>query len=258
VSDESEHPVQQLLVTLVNRAGGYLRNTVRIPGRTCPVCSTTTNPGYSWCRACDGHRSFGTSRPTADHVGILTYAVEGKQSHYLMRGYKASEPVSIQEHRSVVTLLAFAGLYLHMECLGRIASLPVTHWTSVPSLPAKPGEHPLHQILGPIMVNIPEIPLTAAVNVSAPRAFRDNHFFAAYQLPYASHVLVIDDTWTSGGHAQSAALAVKFAGASKVSILSLARYFRESYGDNEKFASEYLTQDYDPRRCPWRPEGCPA
>lgn len=256
MSSSAEDPAQRIIGTLVSLAGGYLRNTVYVPGKTCPVCLTTINAGYSYCRACDSHRSQVPTKRTADHVGFLTYAIEGRQSHYLMRLYKASSTVDTQEQRGIVGLLAVAGIYLHIQCLARVAGMAVTHWTAVPSLPAKPGEHPLHQILAPIMANVPEIPLTAAAKVADTRSFRHDHFQARHKVPSGSHVLVIDDTWTSGGHAQSAGLSVRMAGAEKVSILSLARYFKESYGDNAKFMSENLTSDYDPMKCPWSTAGC--
>jgi hypothetical protein len=76
--------------TLVNVAGGFLRNTVQASGETCMVCRTTVTHGFILCRACQGHSLAGKSMPVADHVGLLTYALEGGQSHYLMRGYKSN------------------------------------------------------------------------------------------------------------------------------------------------------------------------
>lgn len=46
--------------------------------------------------------------------------------------------------------------------------------------------------------------------------------------------MLIDDQWTSGGHAQSAATALKLAGSEPVAVVSLGRHFdrrpdREDY-----------------------------
>jgi predicted amidophosphoribosyltransferase len=38
------------------------------------------------------------------------------------------------------------------------------------------------------------------------------------------HLLIIDDTWTTGGHAQSLALSARAAGAGAVTIVVLARW----------------------------------
>jgi adenine/guanine phosphoribosyltransferase-like PRPP-binding protein len=65
-------------------------------------------------------------------------------------------------------------------------------------------------------------------------------------MPPESHVLLIDDTWTTGGHAESAALALRKAGAAQVSALVVARWLKENYGDNKRFIADLATQDYDP------------
>ncbi|WP_156096378.1 hypothetical protein [Amycolatopsis jejuensis] len=245
-----------LEAALVGSAGGYLRNAVRIAGTTCLVCTTTVNAGDTYCHACARHRSAGRRQLTADHVAMLTYAIEGTQSHWLMRGYKAASPIGITEHRNVVALLCIISLDLHRNCVERMSGRRVTHWATVPSLPAKAGEHPLHALLAPGMA-LPDAPLTAATQVTAPRDFRADHFRTGIQLPRGSHVLVIDDTWTSGGHAQSAALTLRRAGATTVSVMALARYFKPGYGSNAAFIKTHLDKDYDPLWCPWTSGICP-
>jgi hypothetical protein len=250
---------ERIAATLVNVAGGFLRNTVHVPGVTCQVCRTTVNPGFNLCYACEGHRSMGLGMPTADHVGMLTYAIEGKQSHYLMRGYKSNR-LDIAEHRNIVSWMTFCAMFYHLQCLSSLSGIRVTHWATVPSLPAKSGEHPLHAIVSSLMAQWPEVELTAALDVpeNVRRFFRADHFRVETPLPSGVHVLVIDDTWTSGGHAQSAALSIRKAGAARVSIMNLARYFKEGYGDNAKFVAGYLTDDYHPAVCPWTSDGvCP-
>lgn len=248
-------PAEQVRATLVSAAGGFLRNTLRIPGVTCSVCSTPISPGYEKCWPCHSHASKAPAMPTADHVGILTYAIHGRQSAYFVYGYKAPQPV--QEHRNIMGSLVILGIYYHIQCIGKIAGRPVTHWTTVPSLPPKPGEHPLHSIVSPTMSAIPEVTLTASAQVADPRAFQNGHFTAAPVLPPGSHVLLIDDTWTSGGHVQSANLALRRSGASVVSILTGARYLRENYGENANFVKTRLNQDYNPLLCPWTGGQCP-
>lgn len=246
--------IDQLRSMLVQYAGGYLRNNRSLEGQTCPTCRTPIGPQYHYCWSCQNHVNISLGR--ADHVAALAYAIEGQQSHYLMRNYKGETP--ILELRIIVSLLAAVGLRYHLKCLEAIAERPVTHWSTVPSLPAKPGEHPLHVAIRPILRKLPEVHLTAALNPAAPREFRSDHFQAT-PVPSQSHVLVIEDTWVSGGHAQSAAYAVRKAGASTVSILSLARYLKEDYGNNREFMNKHLSSDFDPMICPWTATGdCPT
>jgi hypothetical protein len=68
----------------------------------------------------------------------------------------------------------------------------------------------------------------------------------------------MDDTWTSGGHAQSAVLALRKAHAAYVSVLVVARWVKEDFGDNAKFLRSLSDRDYDPDICPWTGGACPC
>jgi predicted amidophosphoribosyltransferase len=241
----------RLSAVLISRAGGYLRNPVRRDRVTCAVC-TTPVAGYEFCFQCNRHRAYDG---LADAVAFLTYAVAGQQSGYVMRGYKAARPVD--EHVMIVALLILPALSTHAHCLEVLVGAPVTHWATVPSLPAKPGEHPLHKILsnsGPGS----EIRLVAAASAQRPRDVNPEHFRADARLSEGSHVLLIDDTWTGGGHVQSAVLAMRRAGAAHVSVLVVARWIKEDFGENAKFLREFAGQDYDPKVCPWTGGSCPS
>ncbi|MDI5978773.1 phosphoribosyltransferase [Amycolatopsis magusensis] len=239
---------------LVRNAGGYLRNTVLEAGVTCAVCATPVSAGYRLCRSCDLHERSGKGK-LADAVSSLVYAVQGEQSHWILRGYKADSPV--EEHVRNVRLLCNLGLMMHMRCMTLQVGRKVTNWAAVPSLPAKPGEHALHKILVTMLPVEREIELVAADKVEDTRALSHEHFRPATPFSPGAHVLVIDDTWTTGGHAQSAVLALRTAGAETVSIMNVARYLKERYADNAEFVREKLTSDYDPAVCPWTGRGCP-
>jgi hypothetical protein len=171
-----------------------------------------------------------------------------------MRGYKA--PRSPEEHRAIVALLVILGVSKHVECLRAVAGAPVTHWASVPSLPAKPGEHSLHKIVSPLAPGR-EARLCAATNVRFPRDVSPDHFSVDAPLPQDSHVLLLDDTWTGGGHAQSAVLGLRAAGATRVSLLVVARWIKQDFGNNAAFLRELADRDYDPGICPWTGGSCP-
>jgi hypothetical protein len=207
--------------------------------------------GYQRCIPCNGYRG----RPElADAVAFLTYAVAGQQSGYVMHGYKAPRP--LEEHRAIVALLLLLALSAHARCPGALAGAAVTHWAAVPSLPAKPGEHPLHAIVSKI-APWPEIPLAAAAKARQPRVVNPEHFQALGQFPRGSHVVLVDDTWTTGGHAQSAVLALRGVGAAHVSLLVVARWVKEDFGDNAAFLHGLADRDYDPKICPWTGSSCP-
>jgi hypothetical protein len=171
-----------------------------------------------------------------------------------MRGYKAPRPVA--EHRQVVGLLLHLALTRHTKCAGLLAGLPVTHWAVVPSLPAKAAGHPLRALVTGHASGA-ELTLLAAARAPQPRAVNPAHFSCGMPLPGESHVLVIDDTWATGGHAQSAALTLRAASANRVSVLVVARWLKEDYGDNKQFIDTLRGRDYDPSVCPWTGATCP-
>lgn len=271
--------VARLSAALVASAGGYLRNPVRQELLTCAVCATPVT-GFRLCYQCQRRRG---RTGLADATGFLAYAVAGRQSGYVMAGYKAQPPVP--EHRTIVTLLVLLGLARHGRCAaaagcaeqtgsaeqagsaGRAgsaeqagsagwASVPVTHWATVPSLPARPGEHPLHAIVSRLAPGH-EVALTAADEVEYSRDLDPGHFRAPAPLPAGAHVLLVDDTWARGGHAQSAALTLRAAGAARISVLVAARWINEDFGGNAAFLRGLFSRDYDPAICPWTGAACP-
>ena len=252
--------VARLSAALVARAGGYLRNTVRQELITCAVCATPVT-GFRLCYQCQRRRG---RAGLADATGFLAYAVAGHQSGYVMQGYKARPPVP--EHRTIVALVVLLGLARHAGCAeyaggsggpgGQVTPGPVTHWTTVPSLPAQPGEHPLHAIVSRLAPGR-EAVLAAAEDVDYARDLRPGHFRVAAALPAGAHVLLVDDTWARGGHAQSAALALRAAGAARISVLVAARWINEDFGGNAAFLRGLSGRDYDPAVCPWTGAACP-
>ncbi len=172
-----------------------------------------------------------------------------------MRQYKGRTPQ--QELRDILAGLMFLGRSLHGGCAERIAGLPFSHWCAVPSLPAKPGEHPFRR-LASYAASGAEVSLTAAATAPYPRSLNIDHFRADALLPRTSHVLLMDDTWVGGGHIQSAALALRKAGANKISVMAAARWINPAYGNNQAFIKEHLTSDFNPRICPWTGGACPG
>jgi hypothetical protein len=182
------------------------------------------------------------------------------QSGHLMRGYK-NPAIRSGSHWQTVTLLAALGLVGHVECPGRLTGAPLSAWATVPSLPTKPDlpKHPLNDMVRTLARGrAVEVTLTGAATVSNPRAINAAHYTASSNAA-DQHVLVIDDTWTSGGHATSAALAVRAAGATHISVLVLARWLKLGWeATTPTWAQQRLTSpDFQPDVCPWTQGSCP-
>lgn len=241
---------EPLVNLLVTEAGGYLNNTILEPGITCRTCRTPITGGWLRCYPCNEQLRQFSSR-LADYTAFLTYAIEGTQSAFTMYRYK-DQPPSETPHR-IVTLLALTGLLLHTECLNRISGIPVTAWVVVPTLRGRASTHPLRNIVAPFAPG-QEIPVTPTTTTGSRNT--DAGLFRMPRLPSASHVLVIDDTWASGSHAQSLVLTARAAGAELVSVLIVARWIKPTFADNKRFIAEHLNRLYDPRDCPWGSNAC--
>ncbi len=125
--------VARLSAALVASAGGYLRNPVRQELLTCAVCATPVT-GFRLCYQCQRRRG---RAGLADATGFLAYAVAGRQSGYVMQGYKA-RPL-VPEHRTIVTLLVLLGLARHAGCAG-LPGARVCRVRGSCRVPVLPGE----------------------------------------------------------------------------------------------------------------------
>lgn len=72
--------------------------------------------------------------------------------------------------------------------------------------------------------------------------------FAPSRTLNGESVLLVDDTWVTGGSVQSAAGALKSAGAGPVGVLVIARLIDEDYGDNQD-RLEKLPKPFDWTTC---------
>jgi hypothetical protein len=71
------------------------------------------------------------------------------------------------------------------------------------------------------------------------------------------HVLLVEDTWLSGGKVQSAAVALKDAGAAHVTALCVARWCHYPWPDHRSMLDS-LTEYYDALVCPVDGSQCAA
>lgn len=254
----TDHRIAQIQRALVATAGGFLRNPGG-PG-TCARCFTPTS-NLPMCMEC---RSAITLEGGPDLVGMITYAGHFDpiaQSGRVMRGYKNPAFPGGGTYGQTIALLAAHGLVGHVACPGRLTGAPLSAWATVPSLPPKESQaqHPLNQIVTKLAKpGAMEVVLTASANVAYPRAINVAHYSASSNAA-GQHVLVIDDTWTGGGHATSAALAVRAAGATHVSVLALGRWLSMGWeATTPQWAKQRLTaHDFNPSVCPWTQGSCP-
>lgn len=248
LTDTGRETIRQRLITEV---GGYLRNVVREDDVTCAVCATPIRPAFNLCLRCErDRREFGDS--LADLVVPICYGIRGRQSGHLMYSYKDLEAPA-RHNQTLLSVLLLAALDLHGGCIQQRLGQDLDAWAFVPSARSdRTGEHPLHVVVKRAGMTLPEVELvTRELADSAQRRTSSDRFALAEGSDAGDcHVLLIEDTWTGGGNAQSAALTLRGAGAASVSTVALARWLNPGEPTTDKFLASCLTQDYDPLICP--------
>jgi hypothetical protein len=87
-----------------------------------------------------------------------------------------------------------------------------------------------------------------AGSAAAHRGFATDRF-AVSASPAGRTVLIIDDTWTTGSHAQSAAAALKSAGARGVGVLAMGRWMNVSWKNTPEWLHQHRGVGWDWNRC---------
>jgi len=231
---------------LVPYGGGYLRNTMWTSPTTCSYCAgISANPDYRDCYPCNW--TYQPSPETSDKRGFVSYGWDHSQSAHVMYGCKEAVP-NRQAYR-LVSIMLFYALHEHLHCSADPVHGPPTAWATVPSLRDRGHPQALHTIASGLLRNMPEATLTRSDDVREPQSLRSENFTVRADVR-GQHIVLIDDTWTTGGHAESAVAALKRAGATRVTLLILARWLDPGRGNTDAFMKHELTWDFDPDRCP--------
>jgi hypothetical protein len=252
---EVTDPVRCAERELAETAGPYLHNTVRGDGGTCAVCTTPVS-GCHRCLTCE--RAYAAAA-LGGIVVPLIYGIKGSPSAAVLRGYKDDpRPSARARYARIVNRLLYLGIKSHARCVERQAGHPIDVRLAIPSLKDRPGPHPFAAIAAS-MDAVSESPILV------PRfAAIDDHSISARRFRLTPdvdlmrrHVLLLDDTWTSGASAHSAALTLRRAGAQRVSVMVIGRWLAPGYAHNARFIEGRLQRPYDPRVCPVTGGGCP-
>jgi hypothetical protein len=199
----------------------------------CRTCFGPAAPGGDRCYPCALHRECAPGS-LASAVLPVAYAVKGSQHARRLWTYKSARPASHEAGRAL-TVLLLVFLREHGPCLARaVGWAGPTHLAVVPSGRGRPGPHPLRALLRPYL-RLPWAGLAASADADSRDRELDPLRFTAPRLDGA-RVLLLDDTWTTGASVQSAALALRRAGASAVAAVVLGRHLgRDAAGTGVPF-----------------------
>lgn len=191
----------------------------------CATCRGPAGGGFARCFQCALHAESAPGA-LADVVVPIAFAAKGSPFAQALWQYKSDRAgeQAVRAARQALRALLLVFLHDHGRCVWRSAAMPVpTHVSVVPSSRGRPGAHPLRRLALPCLSR-PEARLIAAgPEIPGCRDLDPGRFRSAGPLPGAA-VLLLDDTWTSGASAQSAAAALRAAGAWHVAVVVLGRH----------------------------------
>ncbi len=161
----------------------------------------------------------------ADVVAPAAYALSGSTLARDLWLYKSGRPEAREAGGALLALL-LVFLHDHGPGIWRRAGMAApTHACVVPSGRGRPGPHPLRALVSGY-VALPWVELRPRAAGDPWARTLDPGRFRVPRPVAGAAVLLLDDTWASGASAQSAAVALKRAGARSVAVVVLGRHLR--------------------------------
>jgi len=243
----------------------YFRNIVGCGPGICAVCCAPA-PETGLCARCATTQES-LHGATCDHTFFLSY-IDGhhpevwSQSAHTMRQYKADR--APQQCVDDAHMLTLTETWLHDPCIRAAES--GGEWdvvTYVPSTTPRTGPHPVTGIAFNVARIAQDDPANggpgrvarvslACGPVKVRRIANVNRFTVPDDVRPAvegKRVLLVDDTWTTGTSVQSAAAALKAAGAATVTGLCVARWLSWRWEPDVPLLKQATAAPYDPFRC---------
>ncbi|MHB8694364.1 MAG: hypothetical protein ACYDHH_24255 [Solirubrobacteraceae bacterium] len=211
--------------------GNFMVGPRHGPG-VCRRCFNLTS-GFELCFACDQMpQELATVAP-------ISYSIAGEQLHHALYGYKRLTGLAARRFTVELAATLWRHLAAHERCAARAAGLESAEFDLVTTVPSgdrdRDEHHPLRRIVGelagPTRERYERL-LRRTETAAKPRAFDPGKYKASAQLDGAS-VLLIDDTWTTGASARSAAYALRSAGATTVAAVVIGRHINRDWGEND-------------------------
>jgi predicted amidophosphoribosyltransferase len=218
----------------------------RVGPDVCRRCFNFTR-GYELCYACAHGEDW------IDAVVPISYSVAREQLHHALASYKRMSGEAARRLGLGLAAVLWRFLADHERCVAaRVAGAEAFELVAtVPSGDHQRDErHPLRSIVGEVVGPTRgryERLLRRSPRPLAAREFSAAKFEPVHALDGRS-VLLIDDTWTTGASAQSAAAALKLAGAARVGAVVIGRHLNREWHENDR-RLRGITQPFDWGHC---------
>lgn len=225
----------------------------------CTICTAPTSGAqYPLCLPCENRARSGAQ--LARGVVMLSWAPMSPVNGYSAQGYmdlrQYKEPSADPNQIVRLQALHYLAIMKHAECVlpgYRSRPFAITHVPSTSGL--RPGSHPVADrfvsMFAPTRPRVsPEYIGPVGGDRNQRRLFNPaNWQIDLDQLGDADRVLIIDDTWVSGGHVQSLAAAFEGAGI-KARAVVLGRALDPSRDDHGAFLRNTAPEPFDSDICP--------
>ena len=208
---------------------GALRNMAEPTAGVCPICWTFHDPAFAQCVSCVGASEL-------DVVVPISYAPRGGQLALALRGYKDEYLYRTRYHHAMrLAAILWRFLLEHERHVARASG--VSTFDVVAVVPSKTTENDearpgLRTIVGTLIEHTAprfERLLRPSDTGMVGRYFDPERYATSRRLDGES-ILLIDDTWVTGSSAQSAAAALRQAGAGRVGFVVIGRWLTLSFG----------------------------
>ena len=239
----------------VGELSALYENVLLGPRRGPNVCRTCFNftAGFDRCYAC----AYGQA--ALDAMAPISYSVAREQLHHALASYKRLDGEVARTLGAILAAILWRFLADHEQCIAHAAgtdrfNVGAGRFDLVATVPSgdrmRDEQHPLRHIVGELVGPTRErhTRLLRRSDADVPaRAFSTAKFEATADLEHQS-ILLIDDTWTTGASAQSAAAALKAAGAGPIAAVVIGRHLNREWHENDR-RLRGIAEPFDWSRC---------
>lgn len=234
----------------VGELAGLLQSSMQSPAPPgpgiCPICRGFPGPGYTEDAGC------GFTPKHLDAVVPISYAPGLGQLHTALRGYKDDVlPAVRRTFRLRLGAVLWKFLARHEPCVAVAAGTDSFDMVTVVPSKTKAQDQrrsALRELVGTTCghTSARYRRLLSPTDAGTTDRLFDARRYEATEALDGQSVLLIDDTWTSGASAQSAAYALKQAGAATVALVVIGRFIRPDYQDHRARLEEHRSPfDWD-------------
>jgi hypothetical protein len=211
----------------------------------CEICFNFTR-GFQRCYACTQNEDWLAA------VAPISYSIGLEQLHRALMGYKRLGGEVARRLTVELAAVLWRHLADHERCLTRAAGVAAFELvTTVPSGDrTRDSAHPLRQIVGDLVgpTRDRHEQLLRRTSLRLPPRTFDSEKFDAVRSLDGQPVLLIDDTWTTGASAESAAAALRRAGAGPVAAVVIGRHLNREWHENDR-RLRGIARPFDWGRC---------